>query len=35
MLNNVPEFSVYNPGELFIKYLSNNIDCLNSAPGVV
>ena len=31
----LPEFSVYNPGALFRKSLSNNIDFLNSAPGVV
>ena len=31
----VPEFSIYNPEALFRKCLSNNIDFLNSAPGVV
>ena len=35
LMHDVPEFSVYNPGALFIKSLSNNIDFLNSAPGVV
>ena len=29
------EFSVYNPGALFRKSLSDNIDFLTSAPGVV
>ena len=29
------EFSVHNPGALFRKSLSNNIDFLNTAPGVV
>ena len=31
----IPEFSVHNPGALFRKSLSNNIDFLNSTPGVV
>ena len=31
----VPEFSIYNPRALFRKSLSNNIDFLNSASGVV
>ena len=31
----LPEFSLYNPGILCRKFLSNNIDFLNSAPGVV
>ena len=31
----MPEFSVCNPGALFRKSLSNNIDFLNSAPGVL
>ena len=31
----LPEVSEHNPGPLFSKSLSNNIDFLNSAPGVV
>ena len=31
----IPEFSVYNPGALFRKSPSDNIDFLNCAPGVV
>ena len=31
----LPEFSVCNPGALFRKSLSNNIDFMNSASGVV
>ena len=31
----VPEISEHNPGALFRKSVYNNIDFLNSAPGVV
>ena len=34
-ISSLPEFSVYNPGALFRKSLSSNIDFLNSAPGVI
>ena len=34
-MSNTPEFSVYNPGALFRKSLSNSIKFLTSAPGVV
>ena len=30
----IPVFSIYNPGTLFRKSLSNNIAFLNSAPGL-
>ena len=33
--HNIPEISEHNPGALFRKSLSNNIDFLNSGPGVV